>query len=223
MGALTIAGHYIIPGMFQPRCMSLRTTSSSAECCLYFNHTLFRGNRVTKISSYDLSAFSSLNFPPLVNGMEYLQILVQWMTISLVGIDIVVNWNDVLRQTGVRKFRAHKRSFPPLCRFSLVSTFVFFVGRYEPSRSNIASVPWNIWRNNKSFLQSSNPWGRSRDLRRRQRASTRRCNGCIEGRLRPRCRGCGNHTVCQGICFGRLRDGKNTIASWCCTRKRHDA
>ncbi|KAJ7632854.1 L-asparaginase [Roridomyces roridus] len=82
MGALTIAGTYIIP-----------------ECCLYFNHTLFRGNRVSKISSYDLAAFQSPNFSPLVN----------------VGIDIVVNWNDVIRQTSLRRFRAHKatlRLFP---------------------------------------------------------------------------------------------------------------
>jgi 60kDa lysophospholipase len=27
---------------------------------------------------------------------------------SLVGIDIVVNWNDVLRQTSLRRFRVHK-------------------------------------------------------------------------------------------------------------------
>ncbi|KIY43530.1 L-asparaginase [Fistulina hepatica ATCC 64428] len=75
MGALLIAGHYIIP-----------------ECCLYFNHTLYRGNRVSKVSSYDLNAFDSPNFPPLVN----------------VGIDIVVNWNEVLRQTSLRKFHVHK-------------------------------------------------------------------------------------------------------------------
>ncbi|KAG2348219.1 asparaginase-domain-containing protein [Suillus weaverae] len=75
LGALSIAGNYIIP-----------------ECSLYFNHTLYRGNRVSKASSYDLNAFHSPNFPPLVN----------------VGIDIVVNWNDVLRQTSLRRFRAHK-------------------------------------------------------------------------------------------------------------------
>ncbi|KDR73574.1 hypothetical protein GALMADRAFT_1337020 [Galerina marginata CBS 339.88] len=86
MGALTIAGHYIIP-----------------ECCLYFNHTLFRGNRVTKMSSYDLSAFNSPNFPPLVN----------------VGIDIVVNWNDVIRQTSLRKFRAHKDMSPHVATLRL--------------------------------------------------------------------------------------------------------
>ncbi|KAI0695873.1 asparaginase-domain-containing protein [Cerioporus squamosus] len=82
LGALVIAGHYIIP-----------------ECSLYFNHTLFRGNRVSKMSSYDLNAFNSPNFPPLVN----------------VGIDIVVNWQDVIRQTNLRRFRSHKptlRLFP---------------------------------------------------------------------------------------------------------------
>ncbi|TRM55487.1 asparaginase-domain-containing protein, partial [Schizophyllum amplum] len=75
MGALLMAGHYTIP-----------------ECCLYFNHTLFRGNRVMKVSSEDLAAFDSPNFAPLVK----------------VGIDIVVNWNDVIRQTSLRRFKAHK-------------------------------------------------------------------------------------------------------------------
>ncbi|KAF8723431.1 hypothetical protein AX14_009276 [Amanita brunnescens Koide BX004] len=89
MGALTIAGHYIIP-----------------ECCLYFNHTLYRGNRVSKLSSDSLSAFDSPNFPPLVN----------------VGIDIVVNWNDVIRQTSLRRFRAHREMSP------LVATLRLFPG-----------------------------------------------------------------------------------------------
>ncbi|KAG8217609.1 asparaginase-domain-containing protein [Butyriboletus roseoflavus] len=86
LGALTIAGHYIIP-----------------ECSLYFNHTLYRGNRVSKISSYDLNAFHSPDFPPLVN----------------VGIDIVVNWNEVLRQTNLRRFRAHKEMSPYVANLRL--------------------------------------------------------------------------------------------------------
>ncbi|KAJ7172223.1 L-asparaginase [Mycena filopes] len=86
MGALTIAGNFIIP-----------------ECCLYFNHTLFRGNRVSKISSYDLGAFQSPNFPPLVN----------------VGIDIVVEWNNVIRQTSLRRFRAHKEMSPHVATLRL--------------------------------------------------------------------------------------------------------
>ncbi|KIJ26442.1 hypothetical protein M422DRAFT_192238 [Sphaerobolus stellatus SS14] len=82
LGALCIAGQYIIP-----------------ECCVFFNHTLYRGNRISKSSILDLDAFSSPNFPPLMN----------------VGIDVVVNWNEVLRQPKPRKFRAHKptlRLFP---------------------------------------------------------------------------------------------------------------
>ncbi|KAH7889585.1 asparaginase-domain-containing protein [Phlebopus sp. FC_14] len=86
LGALSIAGNYIIP-----------------EVSLYFNHTLYRGNRVSKASSYDLNAFHSPNFPPLVN----------------VGIDIVVNWNDVLRQTGLRRFKAHKEMSPHIATLRL--------------------------------------------------------------------------------------------------------
>ena len=29
-------------------------------------------------------------------------------TLHIVGIDIVVNWNEVLRQTNLRRFRAYK-------------------------------------------------------------------------------------------------------------------
>lgn len=86
LGALSIAGNYTIP-----------------ECSLYFNHTLYRGNRVSKVSSYDLNAFHSPNFPPLVN----------------VGIDIVVNWNDVLRQTSLRRFRAYKEMSPHVATLRL--------------------------------------------------------------------------------------------------------
>lgn len=86
LGALSIAGNYIIP-----------------ECSLYFNHTLYRGNRVSKASSFDLNAFHSPNFPPLVN----------------VGIDILVNWNNVLRQTRLRRFRVHKDMSPHVATLRL--------------------------------------------------------------------------------------------------------
>ena len=82
------------------------------ECCLFFNHTLFRGNRVSKASSNDFNAFSSPNFPPLVNGeyrnFECRRVHYGW-SFSAVGIDIVVNWNEVTRQTSLRRFSAHKR------------------------------------------------------------------------------------------------------------------
>jgi lysophospholipase len=50
LGALTIAGHFVIP-----------------EVTLYFNNRLFRGNRCSKLSAMDFDAFDSPNLPPLVN------------------------------------------------------------------------------------------------------------------------------------------------------------
>ncbi|KAJ2159482.1 hypothetical protein GGF46_002978 [Coemansia sp. RSA 552] len=49
LGALTIAGHFVIP-----------------EVSLYFNNKLFRGNRCIKVDAMDFDAFSSPNLPPLV-------------------------------------------------------------------------------------------------------------------------------------------------------------
>ena len=49
LGALTIAGHFIIP-----------------EVSLYFNNKLFRGNRSSKVNAVDFDAIASPNLPPLV-------------------------------------------------------------------------------------------------------------------------------------------------------------
>ncbi|KAI9474579.1 asparaginase-domain-containing protein, partial [Coemansia mojavensis] len=49
LGALTIAGHFVIP-----------------EVALYFNNKLFRGNRCVKVDAMDFDAFSSPNLAPLV-------------------------------------------------------------------------------------------------------------------------------------------------------------
>lgn len=62
------------------------------ETCVYFNRRLFRGNRVIKGSTTDLNAFESPNFPPLAK----------------VDVDIDVSWSQLLRQTNLRPFRAHK-------------------------------------------------------------------------------------------------------------------
>ena len=61
----------------------------------------------------------------------------------LVGIDIVVNWNDVLRQTGLRKFRAHKRSRPPLRRFASVWTnvIIFWLTDMNPHVATLRLFP----------------------------------------------------------------------------------
>ena len=63
LGAITIAGNYTIP-----------------EVCLYFNHQLFRGNRVRKIDATGLGAFNSGNFPPLAN----------------LGVNIDIAWHLIL-------------------------------------------------------------------------------------------------------------------------------
>lgn len=48
LGSLVIAGHFMIP-----------------EVALFFNYKLLRGNRCTKVSATDFSAFQSPNSPPL--------------------------------------------------------------------------------------------------------------------------------------------------------------
>ncbi|KAI8086569.1 asparaginase-domain-containing protein [Halteromyces radiatus] len=50
LGALTIAGHFVIP-----------------EVSLYFGKRLYRGNRTSKISAVDFEAFDSPNLPSLVD------------------------------------------------------------------------------------------------------------------------------------------------------------
>ena len=44
LGALTIAGHFVIP-----------------EVGLFFSHSLFRGNRTTKVDAFSFDAFASPN------------------------------------------------------------------------------------------------------------------------------------------------------------------
>lgn len=54
LGALILAGHYVIP-----------------EVCLFFNHKLLRGNRSIKASSEEFDAFASPNLAPLASvGIE---------------------------------------------------------------------------------------------------------------------------------------------------------
>ncbi|WP_457913981.1 asparaginase [Candidatus Gillettellia adelgis] len=43
------------------------------EVCLFFNNKLFRGNRTTKSNAYAFNAFSSPNFPPLLETEIYVR------------------------------------------------------------------------------------------------------------------------------------------------------
>ena len=73
LGSLIIAGHFMIP-----------------EVCLFFNHSLFRGNRTTKVSASDFAAFASPNFPPLA-------------TIS--SLKTHVSWDLVQRPVSLEPFK----------------------------------------------------------------------------------------------------------------------
>ncbi|EDV21633.1 uncharacterized protein TRIADDRAFT_30040 [Trichoplax adhaerens] len=74
LGALIIAGHYVIP-----------------EVTLYFDHKLYRGNRVIKDNNREFNAFQSPNFAPLAN----------------VGIDIEVQWSSIFRSGKLQKFHIY--------------------------------------------------------------------------------------------------------------------
>ncbi|KAI0376541.1 asparaginase-domain-containing protein [Hypomontagnella monticulosa] len=73
LGSLIIAGTFVIP-----------------EVCLFFHHTLFRGNRTTKISASSFEAFASPNCEPLAK-------------VTSLGVD--VNWSLVRRPTKIAQFR----------------------------------------------------------------------------------------------------------------------
>jgi 60kDa lysophospholipase len=72
LGSLIIAGTFIIP-----------------EVCLFFSHTLFRGNRTTKVSASAFEAFASPNCQPLAK-------------VTSLGVD--VNWALVRRPTRIAEF-----------------------------------------------------------------------------------------------------------------------
>ena len=76
------------------------------EVTLYFHNCLYRGNRVIKMNAIDFEAFKSPNFRPLVK----------------VGINIDVEWSDVLRPQSIAKFKSHKLMNPN------VATLRFFPG-----------------------------------------------------------------------------------------------
>ncbi|WP_291101896.1 MULTISPECIES: asparaginase [unclassified Flavobacterium] len=62
------------------------------EVCLYFEYKLYRGNRSTKINSEHFNAFSSPNYPPLVESGVYLKMYSELF----------------LTKTRVKRLRIHK-------------------------------------------------------------------------------------------------------------------
>ncbi|EOO01439.1 putative asparaginase-domain-containing protein [Phaeoacremonium minimum UCRPA7] len=76
LGSLIVAGTFVIP-----------------EVCLFFHHTLFRGNRTTKVSASSFEAFDSPNCDPLAK-------------VTSLGVD--VNWSLVRRPTRIAEFQVTK-------------------------------------------------------------------------------------------------------------------
>jgi lysophospholipase len=72
LGSLIIAGTFMIP-----------------EVCLFFHHTLYRGNRTTKVSASAFEAFASPNCEPLA---------------KVTGMGIDVNWHLVRRSKSLSRF-----------------------------------------------------------------------------------------------------------------------
>ena len=72
LNSLDIAGHFMIP-----------------EVCLFFNSSLFRGNRTTKVSANAFNAFASPNLPPLA---------------TVTAMDIEVSWELVHPPTALEPF-----------------------------------------------------------------------------------------------------------------------
>jgi L-asparaginase len=62
------------------------------EVCLYFEYKLYRGNRTTKINAEHFKAFTSPNYPPLVES----------------GVHLKVNETSFLSKIGNKKFMVHK-------------------------------------------------------------------------------------------------------------------
>lgn len=76
LGSLIIAGTFVIP-----------------EVCLFFHHTLYRGNRTTKVSASSFEAFDSPNCDPLAK-------------VTSLGVD--VNWGLIRRPTQIAEFQVTK-------------------------------------------------------------------------------------------------------------------
>ncbi|OIW29596.1 asparaginase-domain-containing protein [Coniochaeta ligniaria NRRL 30616] len=72
LGSLIVAGTFVIP-----------------EVCLFFHHTLFRGNRTTKVSASSFEAFDSPNCDPLA---------------KVTSLGVEVNWSLVRRPTRIAEF-----------------------------------------------------------------------------------------------------------------------
>jgi L-asparaginase len=89
------------------------------EVCIYFENKLFRGNRTTKHSTRNFSAFISDNYPPL----------------ALAGIEIDYNLSVIHYPTSTGKFKTHNKLNENVIILKL------FPGLSKEALSSILSIP----------------------------------------------------------------------------------
>lgn len=77
------------------------------EVCLYFEYKLYRANRTTKINAEHFEAFTSLNFPPLVES----------------GVHLKINHNYLLKNQKRKKLTVHKTMDTNVAIFKLFPGF----------------------------------------------------------------------------------------------------
>ena len=77
------------------------------EVGLYFEYKLYRANRTTKINAEHFEAFTSLNFPPLVES----------------GVHLKINHNNLLKNQKRKKFTVHKAMDTNVAIFKLFPGF----------------------------------------------------------------------------------------------------
>jgi len=100
LGSLLVAGHYIIP-----------------EVCVFFANKLLRGNRVTKESTIEMTAFNTPNFAPL----------------GVMGVDFDISWEHIQRHAYDGHINAFSNmtnsisllSISPLLNLKIVETILF--------------------------------------------------------------------------------------------------
>jgi 60kDa lysophospholipase len=104
LGSLIIAGTFVVP-----------------EVCLFFHHTLFRGNRTTKVSAAAFEAFASPNMTPLA---------------KVTSLGVEVNWSIVRRPTRIAEFQITKH-----LETAHVACFRVFPGIWPEMLDSVLKVP----------------------------------------------------------------------------------
>ncbi|EFX03562.1 lysophospholipase-like protein [Grosmannia clavigera kw1407] len=104
LGSLIVAGTFVVP-----------------EVCLFFHHTLFRGNRTTKVSASAFEAFASPNATPLAR-------------VTSLGVDVA--WPRVRRATRIARF-----AVTPYLDTAHVACFRIFPGIMPEMLDSVLRVP----------------------------------------------------------------------------------